>query len=79
VLEKSQQSTERALGDASAPEIVERFVNGFERGDVKVIVDPLVESAGSALPPNPRRGAVTPTIRATVSLPRFGLPSKLAA
>ena len=57
VPEKSQQTTVRALGDASVHEIVERFVDAFERGDVKAIVARLAEDAGFAMPPYPRRRA----------------------
>jgi RNA polymerase sigma-70 factor, ECF subfamily len=79
VPEQSRQSTDRAFGDATVHEIVERLVDAIERGDVEVIVDLLAEGAGFALPTNPRRRAATPTTCATVSFPRFGRPSKLAA
>jgi RNA polymerase sigma-70 factor, ECF subfamily len=81
VPEKSEQATVRALGDASVHEIVERFVDAFERGDVEAVVALLAEDAGLAMPPHPPRGAVTPTIRAPhkLSFPRFGLASELAA
>jgi RNA polymerase sigma-70 factor (ECF subfamily) len=79
VPERSRQSTERSLGDASVHEIVEHLVDAFERGDVEVIVALLAEGAGFALPANPRRRAVTPMTRAPVSFPSFGRPSKLAA
>jgi RNA polymerase sigma-70 factor, ECF subfamily len=78
VPEQSRQSA-RARGDGSVQEIVERFVDAFDRGDVEVIVGLLAEGAGFALPPNARQTEVTPTVRATMSFPRFGLPSKLAA
>jgi RNA polymerase sigma-70 factor, ECF subfamily len=79
VPENSQEATVRALG-ASGHEIVERFVDAFERGDVEAIVALLAEDAGSAMPRDPRR-AVTPTSRGPrkMSLARFGLPSELAA
>jgi RNA polymerase sigma-70 factor, ECF subfamily len=81
VPEKSQQATVRAQEDASVHEIVESFVDAFERGDVEAIVALLTEDAGFAMPPYPRRRAVTPTIRANraVSFPRLGPPAELAA
>jgi RNA polymerase sigma-70 factor (ECF subfamily) len=79
VPERSRQSTERALGDASVHEIVEPLVDAFERGDVKVIVALLAEGASFALFANPRRRAVMPMTRAPVSFPSVVRPSKLAA
>jgi RNA polymerase sigma-70 factor, ECF subfamily len=81
VPEKSQQATLRPLGDASVRKIVERFVDAFERGDVDAIVALLAEDATFAMPRYSGRKAVMPTIRAprTVSFPRLGLPSELAA
>jgi RNA polymerase sigma-70 factor, ECF subfamily len=79
--EKSQQATLGGLGDASVRGIVERFVDAFERADVDAIVALLAEDATFAMPRYPGRKAVTPTARAprTVSFPRVGLPSELAA
>jgi RNA polymerase sigma-70 factor, ECF subfamily len=49
--EKSQQSTLRSLGDDGVREIVARFVDAFERGDVPTIVTLLAEDATFAMPP----------------------------
>lgn len=51
--ERSQQATLRALGDERVREIVERFVEAFERGDVDAIVGLLTEDATFAMPPHP--------------------------
>jgi RNA polymerase sigma-70 factor (ECF subfamily) len=49
--EKSQQETIRSLGDEEVRELVERFVDAFERGDVQEIVALLAEDATFAMPP----------------------------
>ena len=49
--EKSQQATLRSLGDERVRELVERFVDAFEQGDVDKIVDLLAEDATFAMPP----------------------------
>lgn len=51
--EQSQQATLSALGDSRVAEIVERFVDAFERGDVDAIVAVLAEDATFAMPPYP--------------------------
>jgi RNA polymerase sigma-70 factor (ECF subfamily) len=51
--ERSQQATLRSLGDDGVREIVERFVDAFERGDVDAIVGLLAEDATFQMPPYP--------------------------
>jgi RNA polymerase sigma-70 factor, ECF subfamily len=51
--EASQQATLRSLGDERVREIVERFVDAFESGDVNAIVSLLAEDATFAMPPYP--------------------------
>jgi RNA polymerase sigma-70 factor (ECF subfamily) len=51
--EKSQQETLRSLGDQRIREIVERFVDAFERADVGAIKALLAEDATFAMPPYP--------------------------
>jgi RNA polymerase sigma-70 factor, ECF subfamily len=51
--EQSQQATLRSLGDEGMREIVERFVEAFERGDVDAIVALLSEDATFQMPPYP--------------------------
>jgi RNA polymerase sigma-70 factor (ECF subfamily) len=49
----SQQGTLRSLGDARVREIVEAYVDAWERGDVDTIVSMLAEDAILAMPPRP--------------------------
>ena len=49
--EKSQQATLRSLGDVGVDELVQRFVDAFERGDVDAILGLLTEDATFAMPP----------------------------
>jgi RNA polymerase sigma-70 factor (ECF subfamily) len=49
----SQQETLRSLGDARVREIVEIYVDAWERGDVDTIVSMLAEDAILAMPPRP--------------------------
>ena len=51
--EQSQQATLRSLGDERVSEIVERFVEAFEGGDVPAILALLAEDATFAMPPYP--------------------------
>jgi RNA polymerase sigma-70 factor (ECF subfamily) len=49
--ERSQQATLRSLGDASVREIVERYMDAWERGDVAALAALLAEDATFAMPP----------------------------
>jgi RNA polymerase sigma-70 factor (ECF subfamily) len=49
----SQQETLRTLGDARVREIVEKYVDAWERGDVDAIVSMLADDAILAMPPRP--------------------------
>jgi RNA polymerase sigma-70 factor, ECF subfamily len=49
--ERSQQSTLRALGDARVRELVTRYVDAWERGDVAAIAAMLADDATFAMPP----------------------------
>jgi RNA polymerase sigma-70 factor (ECF subfamily) len=51
--EQSQQATLRALGDASVRELVRRYLDAWERGDVEAIAALLAEDATFAMPPYP--------------------------
>jgi RNA polymerase sigma-70 factor (ECF subfamily) len=48
---RSQQETMRSLGDARLRELVQRFVDAFESGEVAAIVDLLADDASFAMPP----------------------------
>jgi len=49
--ERSQQATLRSLGDQRVRDLVRRFVDAFERGEVDAILALLVEDATFAMPP----------------------------
>ncbi len=49
--ERSQQATLRALGDERVRELVERFIDSFERGDVEAILELLADDATFSMPP----------------------------
>jgi RNA polymerase sigma-70 factor (ECF subfamily) len=51
--ERSQQATMRSLGDDRVRDVVERFVDAFERADVDAIVDLLADDSTFAMPPYP--------------------------
>jgi RNA polymerase sigma-70 factor (ECF subfamily) len=65
--EQSQQETLRSLGDDGLSEIVERYVDAWERNDVDAVVAMLTEDARMAMPPLPTwysgRGAVAEFLR----------------
>jgi RNA polymerase sigma-70 factor, ECF subfamily len=50
---RSQQQTVRSLGDARVREIVESYMEAWERGDVEAIVSMLADDAILAMPPRP--------------------------
>ncbi len=50
---RSQQATLRALGDERLRQIVDRFVDAWERGDVGSVVAMLAHDATIAMPPRP--------------------------
>ncbi len=49
--EQSQQATLRELGDEAVRDLVERYVEAWERGDVDTVVALLAEDATFAMPP----------------------------
>ena len=49
--EQSQQATLRALGDDGLRELVDAYVDAWERGDVEAVVEMLTEDAAFAMPP----------------------------
>jgi RNA polymerase sigma-70 factor, ECF subfamily len=49
--EQSQQATLRSLGDARVYDLVERFIDAFERGDVAAILAMIAEDATFSMPP----------------------------
>ena len=51
--DRSQQATLRSLGDIRVREVVDRFVDAFERGDVPAILAMLTDDATFGMPPFP--------------------------
>jgi len=51
--DRSQQATLRSLGDRRLREIVERFADAFERGDVGDVLAMLTDDAVFSMPPHP--------------------------
>jgi RNA polymerase sigma-70 factor (ECF subfamily) len=51
--EQSQQATLRALGDEKLREIVDGFVDAWERGDIDALVALLAEDVTVTMPPHP--------------------------
>jgi RNA polymerase sigma-70 factor (ECF subfamily) len=51
--DRSQQTTLRALGDDGVREVVERYVDALDRGDVPALVAMLTEDASWSMPPMP--------------------------
>jgi RNA polymerase sigma-70 factor, ECF subfamily len=49
--EQSQQATLRELGDERVKELVERYVDAWEQGDVDTVMDMLADDASFAMPP----------------------------
>jgi RNA polymerase sigma-70 factor (ECF subfamily) len=49
--EESQQTTLRALGDRRLREVVERYMDAMQRGDVDAVVAMLAEDAAWSMPP----------------------------
>jgi RNA polymerase sigma-70 factor (ECF subfamily) len=49
--DRSQQATLRTLGDDEIRELVERYVDAWERGDVPAVVSMLAEDATFSMPP----------------------------
>jgi RNA polymerase sigma-70 factor (ECF subfamily) len=49
--EQSQQETLRSLGDDGVRELVENYVDAFDRGDIDGVVAMLTEDASFAMPP----------------------------
>src|SRR3954452_11348107 len=50
--QQSQQATLRALGDDEIRDLVERYVEAWDRGDVDAVVAMLAEEATFSMPPN---------------------------
>jgi RNA polymerase sigma-70 factor, ECF subfamily len=51
--EQSQQATLRAIGDDGVREVVQSYVDAWDRGDIDAVVAMLAEDASFAMPPAP--------------------------
>jgi RNA polymerase sigma-70 factor, ECF subfamily len=49
--EHSQQATLRALGDEGVRDVVDSYVDAWDRGDIEAVVEMLTEDASFAMPP----------------------------
>ena len=67
--QQSQQTTLRALGDERVREIVERYMDAWERGDVDAIAAMLAEDAKFEMPPYPSWWRVRDVIAAFAAEP----------
>src|SRR3954462_2483150 len=73
--ERSQQQTLRTLGDEKVRELVERYVEAWDRGDVQAVVAMLAEDAAFSMPPTATwfrgRSAIAEFLpRGPLSIPR---------
>ncbi len=69
--EHSQQATLRSLGDAHMNELVSKYVDAWERGDLDAIVSMLTDDATVAMPPRPSWYAGIAQARAFLALVPF--------
>ena len=51
--ERSQQATLRSLGDEGVREVVQSYVDAWDRGDIEAVVEMLTEDACFSMPPAP--------------------------
>ncbi len=51
--ERSQQATLRSLGDDGVREVVQSYVDAWDRGDIEAVVAMLTEDANFSMPPAP--------------------------
>ena len=82
--ERSQQATMRSLGDERVRELVERYVDAWERGDVDAVVAMLAEDATFSMPPQVEwfrgREAIAAFLpRGPLAMPRRFLPARANA
>src|SRR5919198_4008880 len=81
---RSQQATLRALGDDQVRELVESYVDAWERGDVDAVVAMLAQDATFSMPPQAEwfhgRGAIAAFLpRGPMAMRRRFLPARANA
>ena len=79
--ERSQQETLRALDDDQIRELVERYIEAWDRGDVDAVVSMLAQEATFSMPPNAQWYRGRETIReflptGPLSIPRRFVPTR---
>jgi RNA polymerase sigma-70 factor (ECF subfamily) len=79
--ERSQQATLATLGDDEIKELVERYIQAWDRGDVDAVVAMLAEDATFSMPPNAEwfrgREAIREFLpRGPLSIPRIFVPTR---
>ncbi|MBE2315183.1 sigma-70 family RNA polymerase sigma factor [Solirubrobacter sp. CPCC 204708] len=79
--DQSQQATLQRLGDRAVADIVERYVEAWNRGDVDAVVHMLAEDATFSMPPNSEWFRGHDAIRAflptgPLSIPRIFVPTR---
>jgi RNA polymerase sigma-70 factor (ECF subfamily) len=74
--ERSQQQTLRALDDDAIRELVERYVDAWDRGDVDAVVSMLAEEATFSMPPTVQWYRGRPAIREFLPLGPMSIPRR---
>ena len=74
--ERSQQETLRSLDDEQIRELVERYIDAWDRGDVDAVVAMLAEEATFSMPPNVEWFRGRETIRAFLPRGPLSIPRR---
>ena len=74
--DRSQQQTLRALGDDAVRELVERYMDAWDRGDVDAVVGMLAEEATFSMPPNAEHFRGREAIRAFLPRGPLSIPRR---
>jgi RNA polymerase sigma-70 factor (ECF subfamily) len=79
--ERSQQATLQTLDDGQIRELVERYMQAWDRGDVDAVVSMLAQEATFSMPPNAQWFRGREPIRAflptgPLSIPRIFVPTR---
>ena len=77
--ERSQQETLRSLDDEQIRELVERYIDAWDRGDVDAVVSMLAEEATFSMPPNAEWFRGRETIRAFLPRGPLSIPRRFVS